>query len=430
VGRRRSVIETGQKTRETDRKSAKAYKCPAKITVTETTMPRFPLHAAAALAAASLAAAPLLADTSAAASSASMSLSADEVLTRYYEGLRQRVTLPVAGPNPALSPQTTLTRIAFGSCNHQSAPQHIWAQIAAQSPQAFLLIGDNVYGDTGWDADADLDSLRKAYAQQAAHPEFRNFRASIPMMVTWDDHDYGLNDAGGRFPFKRWAEEMFNTFWGSSEEVRSRPGVYESHMVGPEGKRVQFILLDTRYFRSDFKRMEWSRERAPLGVYLPNDDPAATVLGDEQWRWLEQELAKPADLRIVASSIQVLTEAHNFEAWSNFPLERTRLLKMLEGRSNSGLVVLTGDRHAGGIYKDKLPGGAEDIWEFTSSSLNLAFSNNVEESTKREPDPRRVSKFFGVENYGLVDIDWQRRTLTMTLMGNTSDTLAQQSFQW
>jgi alkaline phosphatase D len=391
--------------------------------------------AAAALAMTAMAHAPGMAQASAPAAApapvpAPLGLSSDEALAPYYAQLRQRVTLPVAGPNPALSPATTLTRIAFGSCNHQSAPQHMWGEIAKQNPQAFLFIGDNVYGDNGWDADADLDSLRRAYEVQAGHPEFRDFRARVPMMVTWDDHDFGLNDAGGRFPFKRWAEEMFNTFWGMSETVRARPGVYESHMFGPAGKRVQIIMLDTRYFRSDFKRMAWSRERAPLGVYLPNDDPAATVLGDEQWRWLAAELAKPADLRIVVSSTQVLTEAHQFEGWTNFPLERARLLKMLEGRAPSGLVVLSGDRHSGAIYKDKSPGGREDIWEFTSSSLNLAFSNNVEESTRREPDPRRVTKFFGIENYGLVDIDWQAKRLTMSLMGNTSETLAQQSFGW
>lgn len=393
-------------------------------------MPRFPLIVATALAAAGLAAAPLMADNHAASSAGPMSLSADEALTRYYDELRQRVTLPVAGDNPALSPQTTLTRIAFGSCNHHLAPQHMWQQIASQNPQAFLLIGDNVYGDTYWDADADLNSLRRAYTIQASHPEFRDFRAKTPMMVTWDDHDYGLNDAGGRFPFKRWAEDLFETFWGSSEEVRARPGVYESHLIGPEGRRVQFILLDTRYFRSDMKRMEWSKDRPPLGIYIPNEDPEATVLGDAQWRWLEQELAKPADLRIVVSSIQVLTEAHNFEAWWNFPAERERLLKMLEGRAQSGLVMLTGDRHSGAIYKDASPSGNEQMWEFTSSSLNLAFSGDVERSTQREPDPRRVTKFFSIENYGLVDIDWAKRTLTMTLKGNTSETLAQESFGW
>lgn len=395
-------------------------------------MRRLTSIAAAALIAAGMFAAPLTADNHTAApfASAPASLSPDAALVPYYDELRQRVSLPVAGPNAALPAQTTLTRIAFGSCNHQSAPQHMWAQIAAQNPQLFLFIGDNVYGDTGWDADAGLESVRRAYATQATHREFTDFRARVPMMVTWDDHDYGLNDAGGAFPFRRWAEELFTTFWGSSEAVRARPGVYESHMVGPEGQRVQIILLDTRYFRSNLKRMDWSRERAPLGIYVPNDDPAATVLGDEQWRWLEQELAKPADLRIVASSIQVLTEAHNYEAWSNFPLERERLLTLLEGRSDSGLVVLTGDRHAGGIYRDKLPGSTQDVWEFTSSSLNLAFSNDVEASTKREPDPRRVTPFFGIENYGLVDIDWQGRKLTLSLMGNTSDTLAQQTFNW
>ncbi|ODT00819.1 MAG: phosphodiesterase, partial [Erythrobacter sp. SCN 62-14] len=327
------------------------------------------LTATAALAFTAATAAPAMAQ---AVSPAPASLSADEALAPYYDQLRQRVTLPVAGPNPALSPAATLTRIAFGSCNHQSAPQHMWAEIAKQSPQAFLFIGDNVYGDNGWDADADLDSLRRAYELQASHPEFRDFRARIPMLVTWDDHDYGLNDAGGRFPFKAWAEEIFNTFWGVTGEARARPGVYESHMFGAEGNRVQIIMLDTRYFRSDFKRMAWSRERAPLGVYLPNDDPAATVLGDEQWRWLEAELAKPADLRIVVSSTQVLTTAHQFEGWTNFPLERARLLKMLEGRSPSGLVILSGDRHSGAIYKDTAPGGTEEMWEFTSSSLNLA----------------------------------------------------------
>lgn len=360
---------------------------------------------------------------------AAISLSADEALVPYYDELRQRVSLPVAGPNPALAPQTTLTRIAFGSCNHQSAPQHMWAQIVAQNPQAFLMIGDNVYGDNGWDADADLDSLRAAYAAQAAHLEFTRFRAQVPMLVTWDDHDYGLNDAGGRFPFKRWAEEIFTTFWGSSDEVRSRPGVYESHLIGPAGKQVQIIMLDTRYFRSDFKRMAWSRQRAPLGGYLPNDDPAATILGDVQWRWLEQELAKPADLRIVVSSTQVLTEAHQFEGWTNFPLERARLLKMLEGREPSGLVILSGDRHSGAIYRQAAPSGGEDFWEFTSSSLNLAFGD-VENNTRREPDPRRVTKFFGIENYGLVDVDWQARKLTMSLMDNTNETLAQESFDW
>lgn len=391
---------------------------------------RLSLLAATTLAAAGLAAAPLLArdDAPPRAAPVSVVVTPDQLLAPYYEQLRTSVAMPEAGPNPALAPATTLTRIAFGSCNHQSAPQHMWAQIAAQNPQLFLMTGDNVYGDNGWDGDAGLESLRASYALQASRPEFLGFRAKVPMMATWDDHDYGLNDAGANFPFRRWSETLFETFWGSSYAVRSRPGVYESTIAGPEGKRVQVILLDTRYFRSDLKRMEWSKDRPPLGGYLPDESLDKTVLGETQWAWLEAELAKPADVRIVVSSTQVFTQAHQFEGWTNFPAERNRLLEALKGREASGLVMLSGDRHSGGVYKAVHKG--ETMWELTSSSLNLAVGNNNEASSAREPDPARVSKFFSVENYGLIDIDWKTKALTMTLKGNDSGTLTSQTFRW
>ena len=370
----------------------------------------------------------VLAAPAAAETPVAVEVTPDQLLEPYYAALRQSVAMPVAGPNPALAPATTLTRIAFGSCNHQSAPQHMWAQIAAQNPQLFLMIGDNVYGDNGWDADAGLESLRRSYALQASHPEFTGFRAKFPMMATWDDHDFGLNDAGGSFPFRRWGEALFESFWGSSDAVRARPGIYDSTITGPEGRRVQVILLDTRFFRSDLKRMAWSKDRPPLGSYLPDDSADKTVLGAEQWAWLAQELAKPADLRILVSSTQVITDAHQFEGWTNFPAERARLFDLLGRREASGLVLLSGDRHAGGIYKAEH--GGETLWELTSSSLNLAFGNNNEASTAREPDPARVSQFFSVENYGLVDIDWKAKRVTMTLKGNTSATLASQTFAW
>jgi alkaline phosphatase D len=371
------------------------------------------------------AAAPLLADNHGATPPKEVSLAPDDLLAPYYAQLAKTVDLPEAGPSPALPADTVLTRFAFGSCNHQSASQHMWDQIARQNPQAFLMIGDNVYGDNAWDGDAALESLRVSYAEQAAHPEFAAFRARFPMMATWDDHDYGLNDKGASFPFRGWAETLFETFWNSSEEVRSRPGIYDSVTVGPEGQRVQFILLDTRYFRSDLKRMPWSTERAPLGIYLPDDSPEATILGEAQWEWLAAELAKPADMRVIVSSIQIITEAHNYESWENFPLERTKLLDMLAGREESGLVMITGDRHSGGIYR--LEHGGETFWELTSSSLNLAFGD-IEGNTAREPDPLRVTPFFGVENYGLVDFDWEDRQVILSLMSNESETYAQQAY--
>ncbi len=384
-----------------------------------------------ALAAASLTAAPLMADghVEPAATPAEVSLSADELLAPFYAELQRSTALPVAGSNPSLPGDTTLTRIAFGSCNHQSRSQHMWAQIAAQNPQMFLFIGDNNYGDQYWKGDASLETLRSAYQLQADTPELVEFRANIPMMVTWDDHDFGFNDGGANFAFRGWSETIFETFWNSTDEVRSRPGIYESRMFGADGQRTQIIMLDTRYFRSDFEAIPYQAARPPLGPYVPSNDASKTMLGDAQWEWLEAQLAKPADLRIVVSSIQVLTDAHNYEAWESLPLERERLYAMLAGREESGMVMLSGDRHAGGVYSETPAGGTEAFWELTSSSLNYSFSS-TEANTAREPDDKRLTDFISEENYGMVDIDWAAQELTLRLMGNESQTYVAQTFGW
>ncbi len=390
------------------------------------------LLVAATCSTAALAAAPALADghKSRTLERSEVSLAAEDLLAPYYAKLAETIDLPIAPANVSLAPESVITRLAFGSCNHQLRSQHMWSQIAATGPQMFLFIGDNNYGDQFWKGDASLSTLRTAYEVQANTPELKDFMAKVPMMVAWDDHDFGFNDGGASFAHRRWSETIFETFWNSSDEVRARPGIYESRMFGPEGQRTQVIVLDTRFFRSDFEAMPYATERPPLGPYIPSEDGSKTMLGDAQWKWLEQELAKPADFRIIASSIQVVTDAHNYESWEALPLERARLYEMLANREKSGMVLLSGDRHAGGIYTDTAPETkGETIWELTSSSLNYSFST-TERNTAREPDPKRVTDFISEENFGLVDIDWAKRTFTMSMRGNKGEERVARTVSW
>ncbi len=375
-----------------------------------------------ALAAVTMLAAPLAADQG-------VELTPEDLLAPYYAKLSQEVELPVAPANVSLAHEYTLTRIAFGSCNHQLRSQHMWGQIAATDPDLFLFIGDNNYGDQMWDGDAALTTLREAYGVMAETPELAAFRAQVPMMITWDDHDYGFNDGGTSFAYRGWSETIFETFWGSSDEVKSRPGIYESRMFGEDGKVTQIITLDTRFFRSDLETMPYQNERPPLGPYQPSSDPSKTMLGAAQWQWLEQELAKPADLRIVVSSIQVLTDAHDYEAWKNLPLEREKLYAMLAAREDSVLVLLSGDRHAGGIYTDTPQAAGEQFWELTSSSMNYSFSS-TERNTAREPDPKRLTDFISEENFGLVEIDWDAKTFTLSMRGSQGETRVSRTVEW
>ena len=348
--------------------------------------------------------------------------SAQEALRPYYAGLTSK--LPVAPPNASLANDTVLTRIAFGSCVNENRSMAFWDVIAAQKPQAFLLIGDNVYGDTRTTNSADIPTLTASYRKLSARQEFDRFRRSVPMMTTWDDHDLGANDAGGSFAFKEYAEDIYESYWSSSAEVKSRPGVYESRIVGPAGKRVQFIILDSRFFRSDLVAMPYRDPGPALGWYIPNTDPGATLLGDAQWQWLEQELAKPADLRFIVSSIQLITSAHNYESWANFPKERDRFYGLLAAKGVNNAVLLTGDRHSGGFYKTDVAGVKAPLWEITSSSLNFAFGKGDDRA--REPDPARTGGLWGIPNFSVIDIDWAGKNVKFSLRRDDNSVIEEQ----
>lgn len=336
---------------------------------------------------------------------------AAEALRPYYASLS--ADLPQANSGAMLDTSRTISRIAFGSCNHQNRHQTIWSEIAAHNPELFLMIGDNVYGDFGFRGEADLRTFENAYRLQASHPEFIAFRNQVPMMASWDDHDFGPNDSGGAFAFRERSEALFESFWGSSEAVRARPGIYDSVMIGPEGERVQLIMLDTRFFRDPLVSLPYSPERRPLGHYGLTDDPAATLLGSAQWAWLAGELEKPADLRIIVSSIQLLTDAHNYEKWGNMPVERDRLYRALAARNGGGMVVLSGDRHSGALYQTSPEALGEELWELTASSLNFSFAEG--DTGPREPDPVRRSGLYSDENFGMVEIDWAAGEVGLTL---------------
>jgi len=310
---------------------------------------------------------------------------------------------------PARAPRAemTLRRVAFGSCLSQTRPAPIMKTIFDLYPDLFLFLGDNVYGSRS-PGDPALPSLVEAYSQAAAREDMQRLLTSVPVMPVWDDHDYGLNDGGGDFPYKDQAKELFLDFWGVPQDDprRYHGGLYMAKTFGPRGKRTQVILLDTRYFRSPTLRGEDARGRK---AYFPDPDPDKTILGPDQWLWLERQLREPAELRLICSSIQVLSRSHRFEKWANLPTERARLMSLIRQTRAGGVLFLSGDRHAGGIYKD--PAALDyPVYEVTSSSLNVAM-----DSPPSEPDPLRLEPLLGGDNVGLVMSDWGRGTVRAEL---------------
>lgn len=299
-----------------------------------------------------------------------------------------------------------LTRIAFGSCAEQADSQPVWDAILAYKPELFIFAGDNVYGDFNT---ADAGPLRKAYAIAAAIAGYNKLRDSVPHLAIWDDHDYGLNDGGGDFPYKAVSKDLFLDFWKvpATDVRRTREGLYDAQIIGPPGMRVQIILLDVRWFRSTLKPTD-QRGAAGKERYLPDSDPSKTMLGETQWAWLATELRKPAELRLLVSSIQVLAEGHGWERWGNFPLERQRLCDTIRDSRAKGVVLLSGDRHIGALYREAPP-DMPPLYELTSSGINKAFS------AAKEAGPNRLGALYAAPNFGIVDIDWWARQVTLAL---------------
>jgi len=107
--------------------------------------------------------------------------------------------------------QQRLQRISFGSCAKQDQPQPIWDAIVAGAPDLFILLGDNIYGDTN-----DMRVLREKYGMLERQPGFVKLRATCPVLATWDDHDYGRDDAGAEFEQRAESQRVFLDFGGSA----------------------------------------------------------------------------------------------------------------------------------------------------------------------------------------------------------------------
>ena len=295
-------------------------------------------------------------------------------------------------------------KIGFGSCLNQDRPMPIFKSIKEDSFDLFLMIGDNVYGDSKTE---ELKELKLAYKKQKNN--FNKMNLNFPFEAIWDDHDYGLNDAGKEYPFKENSKNLFLNFWNIPEDDirRSRKGLYHDLLYNIGNKKIQILLLDTRTFRD--KLTPSDKIGAPgKERYIPNKDSSLTILGKEQWKWLKKKILEPADFRIIASSIQFLPIGHGWESWNNFPYERKRLINIINSAISNNILIISGDRHRGGVYQLKTNKGVI-ISEMTSSSLNASFKNS------EEFGPLRIGNTFIEENYGEINFNSLKNTISVNL---------------
>lgn len=293
--------------------------------------------------------------------------------------------LPLTFLKAEASDQTYI--IGFGSCITEKREQPIWKAIKEENIDEFFFMGDNVYGDSD---DGLLVEMKESYEKQKNM--FPDWVFSKKLNAIWDDHDYGKNDGGFEYPLKQEAQAMFLEFWNvaKNDPRHKREGIYFSEEKEIFGRKINLIALDTRYHRSFLDQAD--------KPYSPTRDKTKTILGETQWQWLEETLNEDSDIIIVVSSIQILPTNHGFEKWHNFPHERIKLLNLLKSKGKP-VILLSGDRHKAGFYKDG------DIIEITSSSMNKPISKPLAflwDFLGKESDDLLQGDMYSQENYGVI----------------------------
>ena len=302
---------------------------------------------------------------------------------------------PPPSPSPSSAPTTDaerrIERIAVGGCLLDPAGGLALGDIDKLDPDLMLWIGDNVYADR-MAVLGDLAGMRGLYQRLGENERFQRLAADTTFMATWDDHDYGRNDAGVEWVFKDGAQREFLRFWGEGEDdPRARQaGVYSARTFGSGDQTLQVILLDNRYHRD------------PYG-----DDPERTILGDEQWAWLRERLLEPATIRIIGSGIQVVNDydppnGDQWESWGDMPAERERLYALVRELGVTGTFIVSGDMHHGEL--SRLP---DDAAGFGYPTYDLTGAGLDQFETEELPNPARIGTVLNTDRkFGFITIDW------------------------
>lgn len=311
----------------------------------------------------------------------------------------------------AFGQEHSITKIGILGCHNQGKPAPAIAFFAdTLKPDYSIWIGDNVYADT----ETDPQHIQRQLEILQAKDGFDRLRQTSTFMVTWDDHDYGLNDAGKDYIFKEESKQIHRQFWNLTKEIPAdRDGIYYSKLETlPNGKVAQFIMLDGRFNRDE-------------------PGPTADALGKRQWEFLEEQLKKSADLRFILCGYQVLlNKPTRWEAWIKLGKSRERLFNLIKSTGAENIVFVTGDQHyvevlrspnnvkyktfeimAAGINKNEVPGIATNRAMKADNTIHSA--PLIEVHWTNEPyihfknydvENNRVSSEF---KFKLGDIGWK-----------------------
>ncbi|MES2526380.1 MAG: alkaline phosphatase D family protein [Bdellovibrionota bacterium] len=299
-----------------------------------------------------------------------------------------------------LTPDKTKAKIALISCTRDTKAEFqapMWQALVDSNPDLIFLLGDNVYVDDETTEIHDpLSEVRlwRRYVETRLTLDLFHMPELIPTLATWDDHDYGLNNAYGETPYRVASTHVFKTLFAQDAimpEVTWGPGVAVSFSA--YGQR--FYLMDSRSFRTE-----------PL-------------VGKEHWgsaqdEWMLGSLSTSHQPGWILSGSQIFGGYR--EGWGFEKTHPELLKKILSRLSKIEAPVLfgSGDVHYSEIMKIESELLGYETFEITSSSMHSKASE------PRDGNFRRLAS-TGEYNFVIAHVEVRDQSLIMDLHSHGRD---------
>jgi alkaline phosphatase D len=267
-------------------------------------------------------------------------------------------------------------RLAFASCQqYEQGYYGAHRHLADEGVDLVAFLGDYIY-ESSWGRDhvrkhpagepRTLDEYRNRYALYKSDLDLQASHAAAPWIVVWDDHEVSNDYADDR------GEDLKQDFL--ARRAAAYRAFFEHHPVRPsvlrEGGEVRIYdrhawgslatihALDDRQYRSHQACQPPGRGGSSLvtAECTARLDPARTMLGSAQERWLDEGFARSkARWNVIAQQTRFVSSGRRnargemtywTDGWDGYPAARARLLESLLRNRTPNPVIIAGDVHA------------------------------------------------------------------------------------
>ncbi len=296
-------------------------------------------------------------------------------------------------------------RFAIASCMDDSKHEpKIWQDMMTNSPDLILFVGDSVYADRNRGEESSRAAARpkqlwRRFCEARKTLEIYNSETLVPVLATWDDHDYGQNDTGSSYPYIKESQKNFLTFFAQEEShcqgLNKGPGVSSALVC----KNQMFLLLDDRSFRDK------NGKNKPNGHW-----------GDEQMSWIMSLVEDFDGFVWIANGSQIFPSMMFKESVSKeHPVQLRSFLKKFKEK-NVRAAFISGDVHFTEISEIEEEHLGYVTYELTSSSIHSTTFPGILTIVSNW---RRVAA-TDKRNYIMVDSHFENHQLNMKVISRSA----------